>query len=247
MLNTARTLPTALLALSVLTGCQHAGPVAYQPPIRIDALSAGLDAPDNAYRLLTAEQTEGRFACGLAIARLGLRQEGPDGPPQVVTMQPREQAFWGETFLGVRTIRDLSFLSPISLRPEQEGIAGLCVAARRSGATLLLVHWPNVLGTNSSEVLGVLYDVGTHTPLATLHASARCTNSDGVEESPDDEIGDHREADAGFQAVRAFQQRTRTCLIELAELDAPVPTPQPHEWDTERDLRWWLPTTIKIN
>lgn len=247
MRPTFHDLTIAAALLAGLAGCRTQTPVVYQRPIELDEWAAGLASPENTYQLLQTEKTEGRFACGVAVARLGRLPGAEDQRPKVVAMRPAEEVYWTELFRGVPEVREVVFLSPISVRRDGPTIDGLCAAAQRVGASLLLAHWPNRLGANSAEVIGVLYDIESRRPVATLHASNRFLNEDGVEESPADERGDQRHLDARYQAARSFEGFTRECLSELVRLDKPLTTPQRHPWETEWDQRWWVPKKIKID
>jgi len=233
---------TALLIAATLplSGCGQKHPVAYEPPISISDLVTGVPAPDNAYMLLVNEQTEGRFTCPLAIAKL-VPDDTPNGC-QLAFQATRndEQAYWTEQVRGVIEVSHVLFLSPRSTRPEGQSIDALCTAADRLGAALLLVYAPNGVGPNSAQVLGVLYDVSTQRALATLHASSRILDDDGEEASPNHKKGDHRDVDARFQAQRQFERHTLACLRELMHRDSPPTKTQPHRWQTPVLERWWV-------
>jgi len=238
--SATRVVPLTLAALA-LAGCGGKPQVAYSPPVELGDLTAGLAAPDNTYVLLADEPTEGRFACALAIARLTGGEESGGERTVLVATQPNEQAFWTEQMRGIPAIRELLFLSPRSTRAEGEGVPHMCAAAERLGAALLLVYAPNVLGANSAEVLGALYDTSSHEVLATLHASSTILDEDGRQVSPDPLRGDHRASDARYQAQRKFESYALACLRELIQRDAPPATTQPHKWKKPWNERWWVP------
>lgn len=226
----ARAAPLTVTLL-LWTGCAR-GPreVAYQPPLEMDDLIAGLPTPDNTFTLLSDAQTTGRFSCSLAIARLAPRDDETDSRLAYRATRPNEEAYWTEQMRGVSAIREVFFISPFSTRLKGQQIEGLCDAAVRLEAPLLLVYAANGLGPNSAEVLGVLYETQTRQTLATLHAAARILNEDGEEVSPDGKKGDQRDEDARFQAQRRFEAQALACMRELIELDTPPPSTQPHEW-----------------
>jgi hypothetical protein len=236
-------LPLAILAS--LCGCGRPTAIMYEPQLQMDDLAPGLQAPDNAYVLLTDQPTHGRFACGLAVAKFAPAHG--DGPLELVALKPNEQAYWAEKLTGISAIRELAFLTPVNTRSRGQGVEALCATAQRLEASLLLVYAPNRFGINSAQVLGVLYDVQERTPLATLHTSAQILDEDGEEEPLAEKRGDQREIDAAYCAPRAFEAQTVACLLELVGRDMPTATTQPHRWQVpEFDERWWIPSRIKV-
>ncbi len=232
------------LAAVVAGGCggkqEHV--VTYAPPVEMGELAAGLNAPSNSYALVTDQTTEGRFACALAIARLGAAVDGDNQAALVVPTQPNEQAFWSEQMRGIPAIRELVFLSPRSTRADGPSAPDICNAAQRVGAALLLIYATNTLGPNSAEVLGALYDTKSRTVLATLHASATFIGAEGQQESPDPLEGDHRDEDARYQAQRKFEGYALACLRDLMQRDHKPTATQPHDaWLKPFNERWWIP------
>lgn len=235
-------LATGLTLLGVtlaLIGCAAPPPTVYQRQIQIRDLAADVSPVDNTFQIIAPEQTVGRFACSLAIAKLV--PTGPAGEMKLVQLTPAEEAYWTDTVHGVVAVRDLQFLTPISVRPEEPGTDTLCAAARDRAASLLLLYAPNRYGPNSAQVFGVLYDTQACQPVATLHASARFLNEEGEEAALDGEPGDHRDADACFQAARTHERHLRECLAALIHDDSPALPTKPHRWDTPREERWWVP------
>jgi len=235
---TARSLPLVLIVL--LAGCHERRRVTYGPPLHMDELAAGLPAPENDFALLVDQQTEGRFGCPLAIAKLTPDASDPGDPLVLVPLYSNEQAYWSEQMRGVAAVQKLVFLRPRSTRPEGHSVSTLCETAARLGAPLLLTYAPRQLGPNSAQVLGVLYDAESHQPLATVQASSRLLDEDGEEVSPSDKRGDHRAQDAGYQAQRKFEEHTLACLRELIHRDSRPPTTQPHKWSQPFFERWWI-------
>lgn len=230
---------TLVLAV-LLTSCHERQRVTYGPPLHMDELVAGLPAPENDFTLLVDQQTEGRFGCPLAVAKLTPDANASDDPLVLASLCSNEQAYWTEQMRGVLAIRKLVFLRPRSTRPEGHSVDTLCATTLRLGAPLLLAYAPRQLGPNSAQVLGVLYDAGSQQPLATVQASSRLLDDDGDEVSPNHKHGDHRNQDAAYQAQRKFEEHTLACLRELIHRDSPPATTQPHKWQQPFFERWWL-------
>jgi hypothetical protein len=231
-----------ILALSVtfvLAGCASDVPRVYERQLQMRELAADVAPVDNAYRLDVTEETRGRFACSLAIAKLAPADEA--GSVSLVEMTPAEEAHWVNAVCGFTELRDLQFLSPLSVVPDVPATGTLRAAAAARNASLMLLYAPNRYGPNSAQVLGVLYDVTSDRPLAALHASASFLNEEGEEVSVDLETSDQRDRDAYYQASRAYEQHVVACLGELVRHDAAAPATQPHRWETPPSQRWWLP------
>ena len=240
MLGRVTNLSLSLIASLVCLGCHGRPPAVYEPPLDLARLAPGLQPPDNSYCLLADVHTAGRFACPLAIAEF--RPQGPENDQQLVLQNPlpAEEACWTEQVRGVNAIRDVIFLRPLNVRPEEASTALLCAGAQRLGAPLLLVYVPNRVGPNSAQVLGVMYDTASAQPLATLHASSTILNEKGREVATDRQRGDHRRTDAQYQAQRAFEGHALACLREMIHLDSSPPTTQPHRWQQPLAERWWV-------
>ena len=228
-----------LLAAFTLLGCASEAPRVYERRIQMRELAADVAPVDNAYRLEVFEETQGRFACSLAIAKLV--PVGENGSLNLVEMTPAEEAYWVEAVRGLTELRDLQFLSPISVVPDEPSVDTLRAAAAARNATLMLLYAPNRYGPNSAQVLGVLYDVASGRPSAALHSSASFLDEEGVEVSVDQAPTDQRDRDAYYQASRVYEQHLVRCLGELIRCDSPTPTTQPHRWETPPSQRWWLP------
>jgi len=234
------TIGAALAIVTTFSGCAARRSHVYEPRLDLSLLAPDLTAPDNAFTLLAEVHTEGRFACPLAVAKFGWA--GEDTTPALVpqTLSPEEEAHWTEQVRGVNALRDVIFLRPLTVRPEEPTVPNLCAAARRLGAPLLLVYAPNLFGPNSAQVFGVLYDTASCHALAVLHVSRVFRDEEGGEVSPAEKRGDHRDVDARYQAQRAFEAQTVACLRELIHRDAPAPSTQPHHWQQPLTERWWI-------
>jgi hypothetical protein len=231
-----------LFATLLAIGCADSEPVIeYEPPIKLDDLAPGLPRSENDYVLLTDEHTVARFAATLAIAKF-VPHDGDNGLQMKLAAPPQaEQALWTETLRGLAKIRDVIFISPLTVKPRDHDMESLCETARAMRARLLLVYARNGLGPNSAQVMGVIYDAATCEPLGTMHASACFVNNDGVEVSIVEADGDHRDVDARFQSQQTFERLALQCLRDLMDLDELSPTKQPHDWGTPFEERWWLP------
>jgi hypothetical protein len=224
------------LFIPALAGCHPKPPVTYEPHLSLNALVPGLPAPENAFHVLVERRTQDRFPCTLAVAKFAYDPAAtgdgePPAPLRFVDMTPADEAYWAEALRGFAPVRDLRFLSGRSIVPTGGGAIGdLLAAARRVDAALLLIHAVNRYGPNSAQSFGVLYDVQTQQPLATLGTSACFPNEDGREQALDKKHKDLRDLDARYQASRALERLALGCLRGEVERDSPPTTPQPHRW-----------------
>lgn len=217
--------------LLCLVGCA-AHHTSFERPVALSELAAGLPTPTNDFQLVAHQASVGRFACGLALAKLVVPPTS-DAPLQLVASESTEQAWWTEQLRGVTAIRELIFLRPTAIRGDGEGIPALCAAARSMAAPLLLVYVPNHIAPYTAQVLGIIYDTESEQPLATLHAAANDTA--GAAENDDDELDA-----APLLAARQFERHTLGCLSVLTKQDSPPTTTQPHQWQQPLIERWWL-------
>lgn len=233
-------MPAILVLLIAVTGllggCATTPPRAYDAPVNLADFARELKVPDEGY-LLFASETEGRFPCTLAVSKLTTRQD-PFGCGVMIHecgLEPAEQARWTTTFRGSSQIRDLVFLTPITLQPGEADRSARCVTADRLGAPLLLEYVANQLGPNSAELTGIIYDTATCDVLATLNVYRVQTDAAGIEQPPgviaeEREVTDARPFDAFHQAREAFHQAARAAVVELIALDSRPERKQGHRW-----------------
>lgn len=231
--------------LAVIVGCRPDAPISYEPRMQLTELASELPTPNNEFVLVERSNTAGRFACGMAIAKFAATEDANGWRVALANFKSNEEAFWSESMRGISAIRELIFLSPIDTRSDGQSIDGLCLAAERLGASLLLTYRPNRFGPNSAELMGVLYDVPARRAIATLHSSAQFTDEADQELIVDDRRGDHRDLDAAVQVAREFEHHTLACLRELIRRDKPATTTQPHDWAIPGVRRWWVPKRIR--
>jgi hypothetical protein len=213
-----------------LVGCHHNAPRTYEPWLRMDALAANLETPNNTYKLLAQPESRGRFPCSLAVARMSWPTASASDRLELSEMTHAEQGLWVDAFRGFAAVRDVRFVLPRSLRQFGNGIDGLLHAAHVADAELLLVHVNNRFGPNRAQVLGVIYDVAARAPLATLHASAKFLDDDGLEEAQEGRYGDRRTTDAAYQAASAFREQAADCLRQQIKGDMTPSLKEPHRW-----------------
>jgi hypothetical protein len=230
-----------LIVAVTMLGCAGRTTDTFERRIELHELAPSVEPVEDDYRLLGDEETAGRFGCGLALAKFALDDE--EDCLDLSPFKPAEEAYWTDIVCGTWPLRDLQFLSPINVRPDEPQPGRLCAAADVLGASLLLVYAPNRYGPNAAQVLGVLYDVPGCRPIAVLHASARFADEHDREHAPDRERGDQRPNDAYYQACRQFEDHFLRCLTDVIRADGAAPTTQPHRWTKppDRHERWWNP------
>lgn len=243
MSRTGLVVAAGLATLVALSGCARKPPVVvlYEPPVEMSDIETGLPTPDNSFALLAVEETVGRFACALAVAKVYPVEDGEDYELVLSVLRPEEQSYWCQQMRGLVEIREVIFPTPTATKLPGSGIDGIMQAAEDMGASLLLFYAPHGLGPNSARVIGALYELPSRRPLATFHSSALFLDEDGAETSPNPLEGDHRDVDARYQAQRDFESHVLTCIRALIERDTPPASTQPHNWDTPTLERWWVP------
>jgi len=222
------------------TGCHREDPMAFEPRIAWSDIARGAPAADNRHVLLASERTQGRFACALAVAQAAAQTAPWEQSLDLCGPRHSDQAHWLAALAGLHRVRAVVFVTARDVVDQPGNVAGLCAAANRLGATLLLVYSKNRYAPEAAQALGLVYDVASGKPLAAVHASANCPSPD-PDELVEDVPGDHRDVDASYQAARAFEARVRAALCELIELDAPPATIEPHNWTDRPDEPLWIP------
>lgn len=210
----------ATLSLLAIVGCQSAAP-RIEPPIEFAQLAANVTPAENGFRLLESGSSQGRFATTLAVAKFA-PADNTAATLSLRNLPDAEQAYWADTFRGIKPVRDLVFLSPVTFPSSAVTLTELCNEARSLGATVLLTYAPNRYGPNAAQVLGVLYDTRSGCAIATLHAANVFLDSAGDETAVDALRGDQREQDAAYQSARRFEAYARSCINNLIRLDRPL-------------------------
>jgi hypothetical protein len=232
-------LAAALLLLGSGSGCSEERRSVRASSPGAPAFVRNVALPANSFRLTGDSAPRGRFACGLAIARLEPAQAASGGD-ELIEVRELEQAFWQEAMLGVPAVRDLRFLTAIDMRRAEPTPQGLCKAAARNGADLLLIFSATKYSANAATIVGVLYDAQTGAALASVQSADDLPMADD-EDDIDDARGDKRDVDASYQAARRFERSTRECLLALAERNQPPAATQPHNWNAG-PVWFWTPT-----
>lgn len=247
-----------VIAMSLLVlsgwqiGCNETPPMRVYAPAVSAADFAGASAfPEDGYRIVNSAATVGRFPATIGMLRLA-----HDGSLAPVDMLTAEEGQWVEIFRGITPVRDLTFLSPVTLRSYEDTLAGRCTAAKHLGANLLVVYAPLRTGVNSAQVAGVIYDTEQQTAIATIQQRVRVTLAGGVEASPEEvfeeqediadkndapDPPDFRDADALFPARNAFLMSVRNAIMELDKHDTPAPRESTNQWS-----RAPLPSTVDL-
>lgn len=235
-----------VLALSGLqTGCNDTPPVrVYAPAVSAADFAGTSSLPDDGYQIIDSSSTVGRFPATIGVLRLA--HDGSLAPAALLTAEEGE---WVETFRGVTPVRDLAFLTTITLRSYEDTLAGRCMAAKGLGANLLVVYTPLRTGTNSAQVAGVIYDTASQTVIAAVQQRERVTTIGGVEAPPEEvfeeqedfaddtdapDPPDFRDSDALFPARAAFLKSVRTAIMQLSRNDTPAPRESTHQWSRVR-------------
>lgn len=205
-------------------------------------LASGAHKPDNGYEFLQSEQTQGRFACRVAIAAYAPIEDQNGLQLRLSDTKPDDQACWVEAFRGVNEIRDLVFLTPTYMRNFAPGRMGACEAAANLGAPLLFTFSTARDRLNAAEAIGVLYDTATCKILATLHGNAALPPK---YEKPDDQNEDYVIAeDLKRAALQDLQAHALACIQTLVQRDRRPTTKQPHYWTPPAMRIWRVPVTI---
>lgn len=236
-------LVVALGMAALVAGCAKQQPVVqYAPEVTLADFATPADVPEQGYALVDTEQTVGRFACRLAVARFAPQMGAEGVRTTLADITPAEQGRWAETFRGIKHLSDLAFLNPVVVLNDPVDVPALCAAAREQRARLLLVYVAAQSGPNSAYMLGALYDTHDCTLLATLHAQDARLSEKGEELTPaeladEQDLDDPREVDAYYHARDAFGQSARAVMVALIRLDEPTPEPVPHRWTPAPTVR----------
>lgn len=217
-----------------ILGCQKkAEPVVVsEPEIGLaDIARTTLDVKTNAYFLLSADQTMGRFPGAIAVARLKLSDAVHDSENAVALkpLLPSEAAYWNHLFDNLPSIRVWFELRDFDIPHDALTTPQLVKAAGRLHASLCLLYGVNVMDEDA-KLVGVLYDTRTAKPLATFHAQSAGVNDWLILRPEDRHKDDYRHQDNTYLASRKFESFVYNCVVNLINRDQPERIDKPEGW-----------------
>jgi hypothetical protein len=226
-----------LAATTALSGCsEEKPPVAYAgPTIRAADLGAAEPSLPPTGFVLLEERSEGRFPCGLAVARLDqptTNWGAKGGDWELATTKEEMATWWNQLFNNVALVREVLVMDAMTMPVPEDGVPGIVQAAQHLRAGLVLIYGPADAPHGESALTGVVRDTETGKVLAVI--CARIGPEDFTPHRLDTLDQDQRHIDPDYLVARQFEQQVRQCVIKLLRQDVPVLTTQPSPWKEDR-------------
>jgi len=209
------------------------------PVVSWSALAAGQDVEvSDGYRLLVTEPTQGVFPASIGVARLAGRITN-NGDALLLAMKPDVDFLsWNSRFDDFRSVSEVFPVNAMALDGADVEVSSILASARALRAGLLLVYTEEQNTPEQYDVRGMIYEVKTRRPLASLHASAYVQQPVEPDEhySGDDPVHDLDRKDPRLIAIKSFEQHARACLLALMANDEPAETVAPEGWIPDRPI-----------
>ncbi|HNQ24173.1 MAG TPA: hypothetical protein PKK06_13885 [Phycisphaerae bacterium] len=240
-----------IVAVAVLTGllggCAGPRPQPWAPAPQVhweELAGTAVPAAEDGYVILSPEPTQGRFPAAIGVSRVGVEivnAETAERRPYLCPRPRNEFLSWNSAFDDQMAVSEVF---PVWQRDlgGAEATPGQIVAAFRAlGAKVGLIYAQNAPSETEAEMLGVIYDTDTTTPLATVHARAHSVPPRERPRGPRHAIP--WETDARALVRVEFQNEVARCLRELLKRDVPQTVDVPAGWVMPETPRWiqWPP------
>lgn len=239
---------TVLIALMLATtGCATRKKEAIWtplPPVSWSDIAPSQVVPAaNGHRLQLTEPTRGLFPASMAVTRLAVDQGDGQRQPTLFTDPRNEFLQWNKSFDDKLALSEVFPIGARDLGGHDAQPQHILAAFRALDARIGLIYAVNDISQLESEVLGVLYDVNTGQPLASVHARETSVTP------PEDETPYQRvnlwKWDARALARTQFEKSLRACVLELISRDEPAMIETPEGWKHVAPTRAvdWPPRT----
>jgi len=246
------TLVTITCYMLVSAGCVQ------DPCMRRESTLSITDIDKNAQHeqrlhIYSKDKTVGLFPTGIAVVRVRkqVNSEGsiPGGTLNIFELLNSEAAYWTELFDGTPEVLEVISLHQKSVRGLEVTSEELINAARIMNTNLLLVYgYDNVANPGACEVSGVLYDLATRKPLASIKhfaalkdakTAAKLLPKHVTKPSTSKEWAFYTD----FLAMRGFESQFKSCVWQLIDKDGESQTIQPNPFENPKPL---YPNTWRI-
>jgi hypothetical protein len=242
--NGSRRLSVFLWLAAVLaaacTGCstkkKQPEPWIAPPHVRwSDIVDRPMPEVSNAYRLLQSEPTQGLFPAAIAVTRVSREKldefDSSEPPGPRISVHPRNETLrFNSAFDDLMAVAEVFPITQRTLGGGEAVPAQILAAYRALDARLGLIYAVNDLSPAETEVLAVLYNVRSGTPLACYHCSAMSLAPPEGEGSKDQAVNPWK-TDSRALARRAFERLVHASLRELILRDEPAPLEDRSGWE----------------
>lgn len=221
-------------ALTIQGGCAQTKDVeVWAPPTNVrwtDIAMTEERPPVNGYVRLGDSSSVGRFPSSVAVTRLSIQGSDTESGirrPYIAPKPKNEFLMWNSAFDEQMAVSEVF---PIAQRDLGGGKAvprQIVAAFRALHAKLGLVYATNYLTETETEMIGVLYETDTVTPLAIFHARA---SSIPVAKEKRKEPVNLWKHDSRALVRSKFETLVCTCMRELVLADTPEKVDVPAGW-----------------
>ncbi len=235
----------AVLVAVVVPGCSEKKTgllAAYSgPTLCSDSFGVSrVPCPTTGFAILEKQKSHGRFPCRVAVARLAPAPKDPFADPlptewALGSIPNEEGTYWTSLFNTVPDVQGVNIMDPLNMEHPEANLEKIAATAGNMKNGLCVIFGPGPAEVDSACVLGVIMDTARRERIACVQALAG--PNDRYEAQPDQMLGDQRNEDVNYIAMRRFQQQVRQCMEQLRGRDIPAPATQPSPWKTGRGIR----------
>ncbi len=230
--------PAVLLA----AGCaSRSRDTAWTPSPRVgwsDLTSAPVTPVHDGYALVAKTGSVGRFPASIGVTRLAIEERDSRRTPVLPGKPKNEFLTWNRAFDELMAVSSVFPVAQRDLGGAEAEPQHIVAAFRALHAELGLIYAMNSLSEHETEMIGVLYDSDTMTPLALIAAHAVST----LPESPDErDAADPWKHDSRALVREKFVEQCFRCVRELVLADKPERIDVPAGWipsGPSRPVQW---------
>ena len=222
-----------------------------QPLVHWDHLSTqSVDSVHNGYRIVAPRPTHGLFPASLVVTRLAvaLSDEPTDATQVFLLADPRNELLrWNRALDDQMAISEVFPVVERDLGGWRADPEQILSTFRALDARLGLIYGVNELSETESEMIGILYDIKSLQPLASLHAQAVTVVP--LEEEENDKPADLWETDCRALVRKQFERFVHACIRELILHDEPETVEAAVGWmaAAPKTPAEWPPRAVRTN
>ena len=250
-----RTWPV-IFALSVFWGCSSSKkeqPV-WTSKARVEwksVAAAPAPAVRDGYEILTGGRTKGLFPANMAVTRVSLEPgvDAPETTEPYLFADPRNEFLqWNTAFDDQMAVSEVFPIAQRDLGGRDADPQQILAAFRGLHARLGLLYAVNELSDSQTEMFGTLYDTGTGSPVAVIHAQA--VSIEPGKDQPAKKDGKHTDlwkTDSRALVRAKFAKQVHTCIRDLIAADEPALVEAPSGWTPAGPIRpvEWPPRNLR--
>lgn len=214
----------SIVSVLLLTGCAAKKSPPWIPPPRVHwqhLSTTPLTTVYDGYVILEERPSTGRFPAALAVTKINVTRDYNDDGSELAFIAPKpknEFLMWNSVFEKHMAVSEVFPIAHRNLGGGPANSDRITDAFRALDARIGLIYGTNRLDKDHTEMIGVLYDIPSAKPIASIHAQARSSYPSASDKGTNVDLW---ATDSRARARERFQTNVCACMRELIARDTP--------------------------